>query len=181
MSDLIKFKELVQKIFKTDNPPTKIIDGKEVFNFDGLNEKIGVICLVFYEDKLLLVERSGKVDSPNIWHPVSGYYDRFVESTEIATNELAEEVGITSQDAYKVKAALETFTGQLGSVLWHMFPVIIHLTKVPEIILNAESNEARFVKIDELDSLNMNPLVREFARGEFQKHLEEIREDRTIE
>jgi 8-oxo-dGTP pyrophosphatase MutT (NUDIX family) len=179
MSNLAEFKILIEKIFHTQTPPLKLINNQEVFNFDNVLEKIGVMCLVFYKNGLLLVERSSKVDSPNIWHPVSGYYDQFIEPIEIAKIELKEEISINIKPSDTI-TVLKIFTAPFSKITWHMFPVMIELDEMPTILLNEENINARFINIEELENLEMIPRVKEFVTLQFKNYLDETLENNSI-
>jgi 8-oxo-dGTP pyrophosphatase MutT (NUDIX family) len=108
-----------------------------------------ITCFVMYDGKILLLKRSDKVSTyKGIWNSVSGYIDDYNPLEEKAYIEIEEELGITKEmiseirlgDSYEVN---DTKT-------WIVFPLLAILNKKPEIKIDWEHTEYKWINPEEL-------------------------------
>lgn len=118
-----------------------------------------VNCIVWYDGRILLLQRSDRVgEYQRSWSGVGGYIDRPVPVEEIVLNELREELGITKKDVARIAVArsYQSDDHQAG-VTWVVFPVLVELRKLPKITLDWEHTEYRWIKPSELRNFDFLP------------------------
>ena len=104
-------------------------------------------CFVKFRDKVLLLKRSGQVRAyRGLWNSVGGYLDEFCSVEEKVREELREELGIGDDLIGKIKIgeAYEMTDGEIRKT-WIIFPVLAELNREPEIKLDWEHTEYRWI------------------------------------
>lgn len=132
--------------------PKKILDGKEVFDFEDAKVIPVVICNVFYNGKILIAKRSEKVSiSQGKWSVVAGHLDRLVPVQEIILEELKEEVNIKENEIRTINATeiIEIFQKNSEKKIVVLL-AWIYLKCLPEVKLNWENTEYAWVNENEL-------------------------------
>jgi 8-oxo-dGTP pyrophosphatase MutT (NUDIX family) len=145
--------ELNNLIVKLDKDlPKKILEGKEVFDFKESKVIPGVVCLVFYNNKLLIVKRSDQVFlGQGKWCVVTGSLDRLVPIEEIITEELQEEVNIITDDIDNVQPGkIIEIPAYNSNIKLITLIVRIDLKRNPAIKLNWENTEYAWITKNEL-------------------------------
>lgn len=115
-------------------------------------------CVLKYNNKILLVERSTKLNFyPGYWNGISGFLDDQRSIEEKVKDEVKEEVGIKEQDIISI---------QYGSIFhqnepkykktWIVHPVLVEL-KTDEITLDWEAQSYKWVTIEEAKTSKLLP------------------------
>lgn len=149
MSNEIVFEKILQE-FSEKLP--KFYDGR--IDYSTSNKAPVLTCFVKFGDKILLLKRSDKVRVyKGLWNSVAGYLDEFRPLEEKAHAELHEELGITADliKETKLGKAYE-LTDDKAQKVWVIFPVLVELTKEPEIKLDWEHTDFKW--IDPADLMN---------------------------
>lgn len=122
-----------------------------------------LICFVIHKDEILILKRSDKVGFyRGKWNVVSGFLDDLKPLKEKAMEEIQEELGIQKEDvsSISVKKFWEFEDSNLQKT-WIVFPVLTELTRKPEIILNWENSDFKWIKTHELKKFDTVPHLRE--------------------
>ncbi len=115
-----------------------------------------IIICVYSEGELLLLKRSDKVHSyKNYWNAVGGYLDKNLTLKEQAKIELREETKITN-----AKITLgEPFTEKNKGIEWIIFPARADIKIKPEIVLDWEHTEYKWVEVKEVKKYKITPAL----------------------
>ena len=111
------------------------------------------------DQKLLILRRSDKVKTmKGLWAGISGIIEKNENPLTRAKIEIHEEVGISEDKIRLVKAAerLKVNSPQYENHEWEIFPFLFE-AKNPDIKLNWENSEYRWITIDELKNYNTVP------------------------
>ena len=118
-----------------------------------------ITAFIKNNDKILILKRSDKVRSmKGLWSGVSG----IIENNEIPTNrakiEIFEEVGIKENKINLVKSVekIKISSPQYENHEWEIFPFLFE-TKNPEIKLNWENSEFKWINVNELENYETVP------------------------
>lgn len=119
------------------------------------------IVTSFIQDnqKILILRRSNKVKTmKGLWAGISGIIEKNETPLTRAKIEIHEEVGISEDKIRLVKAAerLKVNSPQYENHEWEIFPFLFE-AKNPDIKLNWENSEYRWITIDELKNYNTVP------------------------
>ena len=116
-----------------------------------------VNCFVKYQDKILLLKRSDKVNVyKGVWNSIGGYYDEPVEIKEKVLEELREELGILPEDIKSLKMFPGVkFFDPVVKRTWIVYPALAELKRLPEIKLDWEHTEYKWVKPEELKNFKI--------------------------
>ena len=137
-------------------------DGR--INFKGAKKAPGLACFVRFQSKILLLKRSDKVGSgKGKWYCVAGYLDEYKPIKEKVLEELREELGI-GEDNLQNLVFFDPWEqhDEASGMRWTHFPVLVDLKKLPQITLDWEHTEYKWVlpedigRFDVLESLWMN-------------------------
>ena len=137
-------------IKKFANKLPKFPDGR----IDYSNSDIAPVITVFvkHEDKILLLKRSDKVRVyQGKWNTVAGYLDELKPIYEKALEEIQEELGINKDNilSFHIGEPYE-FTDTKVSKSWIIHPVLVELKKKPDIKMDWEHTEYKWIKPEEL-------------------------------
>ena len=105
-----------------------------------------------FNGEILLVRRSQNVGNyKGKWNAISGYIDRIEPIRERALIELEEETGIKRATIKEVIRGepYELNDAEIGKI-WLVCPFVVKLRSKPEIRLDMESTECRWIKPEEL-------------------------------
>ena len=111
------------------------------------------------DEKLLILKRSNKVKTmKGLWAGVSGIIENDEEPLKRAKIEIFEEVGITEEEIKLIKAVKEMKVNspQYENHEWEIFPFLFE-TKNPEIKLNWENSEFKWINVNELENYETVP------------------------
>lgn len=147
-------------IEKFDKTLPKFPDGR----IDYSSSNIAPVTTVFikYEDSILLLKRSDKVSTYHgKWNSVSGYLDEMVPIRKKILEELREEVGIDEDEISSIRFGKDyKFTHNKKT--WNVYPALAELKEKPEIKIDWEHTEYRWIKPEELKNFDTVP---ELDRG----------------
>jgi 8-oxo-dGTP pyrophosphatase MutT (NUDIX family) len=118
-----------------------------------------VNCIVWHEGRVLLLQRSEQVgEGKKTWSGVDGYIDRPILLEDIILAELREELGILDKDVARIAVA-DSYESddQKAGVKWVVFPVLVQLTRLPEIKLDWEHTQYRWIKPSQIHDFNILP------------------------
>ncbi|MEK6907684.1 MAG: NUDIX domain-containing protein [Thermoproteota archaeon] len=111
------------------------------------------------EQKLLILRRSNKVKTmKGLWAGISGIIEKNEVPLTRAKIEIYEETGISEDKIRLVKNAekLRIYSPQYENHEWEIFPFLFE-AKNPDIKLNWENSEYRWITINELKNYNTVP------------------------
>ena len=116
-----------------------------------------ITCFVRYGDDFLLLKRGDKVAThKGRWSVVAGYLDDFNGLKEKVLEELREEIGVLEKDIKSIKFGdVYIFTDSETGKTWVVHPALVELSKKPEIKLDWEHTEFRWVKIGEIKNFDV--------------------------
>lgn len=118
-----------------------------------------VTSFITNNEKFLLLKRSDKVKSmKGLWAGVSGIIEKNETPLERAKIEIYEEVGIVESNITLLKSAdlIKVESPQYKNHEWEIFPFLFE-AKNPEIKLNWENSEFKWVDIDEISNYDTVP------------------------
>ena len=147
--------EIVEKSYR-DLP--FLSDGR--INYSDADRIPTVAVFLKLDDKILVLKRSKEVSNfQERWSVVTGYLDELEPLIEKAYKEIKEETGIEAEDVVS-----EEFSDPIEIVednrTWVTFPVLMELGTDPEINLNWESDEYKWIKVDNIDNLVPSSFLR---------------------
>lgn len=142
-----KLRELAEKL-------PKFPDGR--IDYTNSDTAVVVSVVVKCKGKVLLLKRSDKVLTyKGVWGVVAGYLDEIRSVEEIALKEIYEEIGVSMDNVSKlVKGATYTFTDEKT---WIVCPVLVELRKKPELKLDWENTEYRWIERDKISEFELVP------------------------
>lgn len=150
-----KNSEILEVIEQFSEKLPKFPDGR----IDYSNSDIAPVITVFVkvDDELLLLKRSDKVRTyKGEWNTVAGYLDEIRPVKEKVLEELKEEVGINRELIFKVSIKdYYEFKDTKIDKTWIITPVLVELKEKPEIKLDWEHSEYKWVKEEELERFNI--------------------------
>ncbi len=110
-------------------------------------------------DKLLLLRRSDKVGSyQGKWNTVAGYLDEIKPVKDKVLEELEEEIGVEESDISSITYGepWEFKDSSIGRT-WLITPVLVELKRRPEVKLDWEHTEFRWIELSELSQFETVP------------------------
>lgn len=156
--------QIVEKLKQFAKTMPHFKDGR--INYHNAKKAFVITCFAKYNDKILLLKRSDKVWTyKNKWNVIAGYLDEVKPLKQKALEELKEETKITKDKVSKVQIA-EPFEFHDKSIdtTFVVHPILIELKEKPEIKLDFEHTEAKWVKKEELSSYDAVPNMLESAK-----------------
>jgi len=120
-------------------------------------------CFVRFEDKILLLKRSDRVRThKGKWHTVAGYIDEPKPIREKALEELHEELGIYEHNILQCKMGSPyEFFDPDEQKSWLVHPVLVELKQKPDIKLDWEHTEFKWISPDKLTTYDTVPKLDE--------------------
>jgi 8-oxo-dGTP pyrophosphatase MutT (NUDIX family) len=146
MEELELLKEL------TKNLP-RFEDGR--IDYSNSDVAVTVTCFVKHKDSILLLKRSNRVrEGKGKWCAVTGYFDEVKSIGEKAIEEVEEELGIEKSCIARIKVG-EVYKLKRAGKLLVIYPVLVELEKKPEIRLDWEHTEYRWIEPKELEKFDI--------------------------
>ena len=132
---------------------------------DYSNARTAIVVTVFikFNDKLLLLKRSNKVSTyRGKWNTVAGYIDEIKPVEDKIYEELKEEIGI-KKDNIKNFRLSEPFSFKDNKInrTWIINPAVVELNKKPEIKLDWEHVEYKWIYPKDINNFNTVPNLKE--------------------
>jgi len=152
--------ELLNIIEEFSKKLPKFPDGR--INYTNSNSAPIVSIFVKYKDEFLLLKRSDKVNVyKGKWNSLTGYLDKpnFIEQI---VEEVEEELGFGKEYFLSTQFGdhYEIFDDKINKK-WIIFPVLLELNDKPDIRLNWENSEYKWIKPGELNNFDIIPDVEE--------------------
>ncbi len=120
-------------------------------------------CFGRFEDKILLLKRSDRVRThKGKWNTVAGYVDEPKPIREKALEELDEVLGISVQNILQCKMCIPyVFFDPDEQKTWLVYPVLVELKQKPEIKLDWEHTEFKWISPNKLTTYDTVPKLDE--------------------
>lgn len=154
-----------QKIFQTIKEFAKKLPKFPDGRIDYSNSDIAPVITVFikYKNKILLFKRSNKVRVyQNKWNTVAGYLDELKPIRDKALEEIKEELGIGKNNVSKIYFDESyKFTDNEVSKTWIVNPVLVKLKNKPEIKLDWEHTEYKWIEPEKIKFFDIVPKLEE--------------------
>ncbi len=118
-----------------------------------------VTSFIISNEKFLLLKRSEKVKSmKGLWAGISGIIEKNEEPLQRAKIEIFEELGIKEDQIKLLKTAerMRVVSPQYKNHEWEIFPFLFEANN-PEIKLNWENSEYKWISADELNNYKTVP------------------------
>ena len=119
------------------------------------------------KDRFLILKRSKYVKTMKcLWAGISGIIENDEEPQSRAKIEIFEELGITADRITLVKAGPKTriISPQYKNHEWEIFPFLF-LSENPEIILNWENSEYKWIRLDDIIDYQTVPNLEQVLRS----------------
>lgn len=130
---------------------------------DYHSSEVAPVITVFVEHggRVLLMKRSDKVRTyKGKWNTVAGYLDTLEPLRDKINEELREEIGIRPQDVESIKLGEKyTFTDKEIGLTWITYPLLVSLKRKPDIKLEEEHTEHRWIKPEEIKNFDIVPKI----------------------
>lgn len=120
-------------------------------------------CFVKLAGKILLLKRSNRVRThQGKWNTVAGYIDEPKPIRTKALEELREEIGISAKDVrqFKMGRPYEFFDAD-SKKTWLVHPVLVELKRRPELKLDWEHIEFKWISPEEVANYDTVPRLDE--------------------
>jgi len=149
-------------IKKFANKLPKFLDGR--IDYSTFNIAPVITVFVKHEDKILLLKRSDKVRVyQGKWNTVAGYLDELKPIRKKVLEEIQEELGISKENIMSLHIGkyYKFADAEIGKT-WLVNPVSVELKKKPDIKIDWEHTEYKWINPAELKKFNV---VSDFERG----------------
>jgi 8-oxo-dGTP pyrophosphatase MutT (NUDIX family) len=146
----------MNEVLKEFQTLPRFTDGR--INYSNSKRAPVITCFIKYKDKILLLKRSNKVGSyKEKWGAVSGYIDEDRDLTQTAFNEVEEELGIKKENVLTLKQGerYELFDPAIGRT-WIICPFLLELKDAPELILDWEHTEFKWINPEEINDYDID-------------------------
>ena len=154
-----------------DEKEQKILDTIEEFSkklpkfpdgrIDYSNSDTAPVIRVFlkYKDKILLLKRSEKVRTyQKKWNAVAGYLDETKPIKKKVLEEIKEELEVAEDNILSVHIRKPfKFTDKIIKKTWIVHPILVKLRNKPDIKLDWEHTEYKWIKPEELEKFDTVP------------------------
>ena len=116
-------------------------------------------CFVKFENQVLILRRGDKVRAyRGLWNSIGGYLDEFCLLEEKVLEELREELGIMPDLIFQMKTGNPfEFNDKDIQKIWLIFPILVELKSKPEIKLDWEHTDFRWIFPEDLKSFDIMP------------------------
>lgn len=154
MRENVSVERTVMKLYRK---LPKFPDGR--INYSGSSIAAVVTAYLFNQGKLLILKRSEKVGHyKSMWDTVSGYLDEIKDPVRKALEEVSEELGIGPETIAKASKGKEfSFLDEKEGVEWIIAPILVVLSKKPNIKLDFENTEYRWIDPESLSNYKTVP------------------------
>ncbi len=147
----------MNRVKEFDEKLPKFPDGR--IDYRESDTALVVTAFLKFGDEILLMKRSDKVaDYKERWNTVAGYFDRMEPVKDRALKEVKEETGVT-EDLVSTLVIGEVFefTDEDINKTWIVHPVLFELTDKPEIKLDWEHTDYKWIGTEELEDFDTVP------------------------
>lgn len=162
-------KDINQEIFNKLKQIEKNLPKFEDGRIDYSNSKTALVltCFIQVKNEILILKRSDKIATyKGMWNTVAGYIDDYVPLKEKVLEELNEELFISESQIEKFKIGNNyEFTDKNINKTWIIYPVLITLSKKPEIKLNWEHIDYKWINPKEIINYDTVPKLDESLKN----------------
>jgi len=132
-------------------------DGR--INYTNSDTSLVLTVFIKYKDKILILKRSNRVGNyPGKWNTVTGYLDETKPLIEKIMDEIQEEIGIKKDNILSHSLGeIFKFRDQKAKKTWIVHPAKVELKKKPDIKLDWEHTEYKWIKPEELKKFDTVP------------------------
>jgi len=149
--------EILEKVKEFTKKLPKFPDGR--IDYTHSNTALVLTVFIKHKDKILLLKRSDKVGThKGKWNTVTGYIDEPKPPIKKIMEEISEELGITEDNilSYNLGEPFE-FTDPGAKKTWIVHPAGVELKTNPDIKLDWEHTEYKWIKPEELKKFDTVP------------------------
>ncbi len=143
-------KGVLKKLDELSKRYSHFPDGR--VNYTGTDYSPVVNVFVKFRDEILLLKRSDKVANyKGKWNSIGGYIDEPMPIVEKALGEVEEELGISKSMVKRIVSGdpFELYDPEIKKT-WLICPFIFELSSRPEIRLDFEASEYKWIKPEEI-------------------------------
>lgn len=154
---LEKIKEFAEKL-------PKFPDGR--INYKHSEVALTITVFITYNEKLLILKRSNKVLAyKGKWGTVAGYLDELKPIQEKILEEIKEEIGVERDKISSIYFGEPyEFTDHEINKTWIIHPSLVELKEKPDVKLDWEHDEYRWIKPEESKNFDTFPGFEESLR-----------------
>ena len=115
-------------------------------------------CVVRHNDKILIVQRSTKMNLyPNFWNGISGFLDDKKSIEQKVKDELREEAGLKESDIIAIhRGPIFNQEEEKYHKTWIVHPILVDV-KTDKIKLDWEAQSYRWIKAEEAKNFDLLP------------------------
>ena len=125
-------------------------------NYEHADIAAAVMCTIKCGEQILLVRRSKDVDdAAEYWSTVNGFLDDKKTVTEIAQNEIKEELNVDVELSQILVRKSYTLENPKEKRKYIVFPCLVELNEKPNIVLNPENTEYAWVSPAEVNNFDI--------------------------
>lgn len=164
ISIIMNKKNIIKIIEELSKKLPKFSDGR--INYSNSKKAPVITVVVKYKDKILLLKRSDNVSTyKGKWQVVAGYLDEIKPLKEKVLEELREEIKVEENiiDKIKIGDYFEFEDLDIGKT-WIVNPVLVELKEKPEIKLDREHTDFKWIKPEETKNYDIVPNLDESLR-----------------
>ncbi len=150
-------KEILRVIKKFRQELPKFPDGR--INYRRSKEAPVLNVFLKYKNKILILKRSGKVLAyKEKWNSIGGFLDEVKPVGEKVLEETKEETGIDNENIIKIKIEkIIKYEDVKINRIWLIVPVLVELKEKPEIELDWEHDEYKWIRPEEIRKYDTIP------------------------
>jgi isopentenyldiphosphate isomerase len=148
-------KEIIGIIKRFSESLPKFPDGRIDYTTSDIAPVVNIF--VKFKDKFLILKRSDRVQNyQGKWNSISGFLDEIKEVREKVLEEIEEESGISKKIVSKMYIAdLHELKDKRIGKTWIIIPVLVELDRNPDIRLDWEHSDYKWVKKEELKNFDI--------------------------
>lgn len=157
-------KEILKTVEKLAKKLPKFPDGR--INYSNSDTALVLTIFIKYKEEILILKRSNKVSTyQGRWNTVAGYIDEIKPIHDKIFEEINEEIGVKKDNILSQRIGKSyTFKDMKVNKTWIVCPVLVELKNKPNIKLDWEHTEYKWIKPDELKKFNIVPKIEESLR-----------------
>lgn len=157
-------KEILKTVEKFSKKLPKFPDGR--INYSNSDSATVITVFIKYKEEILILKRSNKVATyQGRWNTVAGYIDELKPIHEKIIEEINEEIGVKKDNILSQRIGKSyMFKDMKVNKTWIVIPVLVELKNKPDIKLDWEHTEYKWIKPEELKRYNIVPKIEESLR-----------------
>ena len=143
-------KEEVDELLREFSALPKFSDGR--IDYHSSSRALVLNCFVKFGDEILILKRSDEVlNYKSQWNSIGGFMDEDKPVHEKVFDELKEEIGVDKNVISKitVRDPWRLLDPSINKT-WIIFPVLVELREKPEIKLDWEHTDYKWIKPDDI-------------------------------